>query len=248
MHCYAVCPQGAIGIEGMKTTLSVNHDGVGIPDEKQLMKLFAFRRSTRRFTEKAVDRDVVETLIHAAGLIPSGGNSHAYRFTIMGRGRQRDVLEHELRTIYAFRRRLIKNPLLNKLFALLSNRQTRAFLLDEVYLKRVTYLLEQYDKGEDPIFYGAPLIVIVHTDTVIPTPGEDAILAAYNLVLMAETQGLGSCFVSLAQNAINTSRRCRTILNLKPADKVYAVVVLGYPDVHYHRDVPRAGQTIDWTT
>jgi hypothetical protein len=61
----------------------------------------------------------------------------------------------------------------------------------------------------------------------------------YNIVLAAETMGLGSCFVSLAQNAINSSRRCKNILGLDPREQVYAVVVVGHPAVRFHRAVPR---------
>lgn len=57
-------------------------------------------------------------------------------------------------------------------------------------------------------------------------PDEDSVLAAYNIVLMVETLGLGTCLVSLAQNAINSSRRCKQILDLDPSERVYAVVVM----------------------
>ncbi|KPJ65028.1 hypothetical protein AMJ44_11365 [candidate division WOR-1 bacterium DG_54_3] len=63
---------------------------------------------------------------------------------------------------------------------------------------------------------------------------------------MAQTLGLGSCFVSLAQNAINASRTCRKILNMSPADRIHAVVVLGYPAVQFHRAIPRESKTFQW--
>jgi nitroreductase len=189
---------------------------------------------------------MVERLIQAAVYIPSGGNSHSYRFTVITQGQQRKCLEQQLKTIYTFRRRLLKNPVLSKLFALVSDKKTRAFLLDDMYLKRVSYLLDQYERGEDPVFYAAPLIVIVHTDALVPTPGEDAILAAYNMILMAQTMGLGSCFVSLAQNAINASRRCKKLLNLGSGEQVHAVVVLGHPDVSFHRAIPREAKQFEY--
>ena len=245
LHCYAVCPQGAIGIEGLSSDFSFGLDSAGAIDEKKLMKLLAFRRSTRRFTTQPVHADLVEKLIHVAGYIPSGGNSHSYRFTVITRGETRDRLELELKKIYALRHRLLKNAILHKFFALVSNRRTKAFLLDDLYLKRINYILEQYEEGEDPVFYLAPLIIMVHTDTLIPTPGEDAVLAAYNMVLMAQTLGLGSCFVSLAQNAINSSRRCKKILNLSSENHVHAMLVIGHPDVQFHRAIPKEIKKIE---
>ena len=245
LHCYAVCPQGAIGIEGLSSNLPFDADSDGAIDEKKLLELLAFRRSTRRFTTQPVHADVVEKLIQSAGYIPSGGNSHSYRFTVITNGETRDRLEVELKKIYALRHRFLKSSMLHKLFAFVSNRQTRAFLLDELYFKRINYILEQYEKGEDPIFYRAPLIIMVHTDTLIPTPGEDAVLAAYNMVLMAQILGLGSCFVTLAQNAINSSRTCKKILNLSSEDQVHAVLAIGHPDVQFHRAIPKEIKKIE---
>jgi nitroreductase len=93
--------------------------------------------------------------------------------------------------------------------------------------------------GEDPVFYRAPVVIFVHSRCLIPTPREDCILAAYNIVLAAETMGLGSCFVSLAQNAINSSRGLKRILGMEARDQVYAVVVLGYPAIRYQWGIPK---------
>ena len=103
------------------------------------------------------------------------------------------------------------------LLSLFTDPQTRAFLRDESYFVRVSHLLEQIARGEDPIFYGAPAVVLVHSPQLIPTPREDSVLSAYNLVLAAEAMDLGSCFVSLGQNAINSSAACKRILGLQPS-------------------------------
>lgn len=81
--------------------------------------------------------------------------------------------------------------------------------------------------------------------TLIPTPVEDSVLAAYNMVLMSQTPGLGSCFVSLAQNAINSSRTCKQILNLSSEDHVHAVLAIGHPDVQFHRVIPKETKKVE---
>jgi nitroreductase len=189
---------------------------------------------------------MVEKLTTAAGYVPSGGNSHAYKFVVLTEGERRQKLEQELRRIYTIKRRIMKSPLLRKLFSLISDRQTRAFLRDTTYLRRISYLLDQYERGEDPVFHNAPLVIVVHSDALIPTPLEDGILAAYNIVLTGRTLGLGSCFVSLAQNALNTSLRCRKLLGMAAADRILAVVVLGYPAVQFRRPVPREPRPVAW--
>jgi nitroreductase len=88
--------------------------------------------------------------------------------------------------------------------------------------------------------------VVIHSKELIPTPKEDSILAGYNIVLMAQSLGLGTCFVTLAQNAIDSSRACKAILGLSPKEQVYAVVLLGYPDVRFLRAVPKEQKAIHW--
>ncbi len=68
-----------------------------------------------------------------------------------------------------------------------------------------------------------------HTSSTIPTPEEDAVLAAYNVALVAQTMGLGSCFVSMAQKAIRSSRAVRKAIGIPAANRVLAVLVVGYP-------------------
>lgn len=61
---------------------------------------------------------------------------------------------------------------------------------------------------------------------------------------MAQALGLGTCFVTPAQNAINSSKKCKEILNLTPQDNVNAVVILGYPAVHHQRIAPKPEKQI----
>ena len=194
-HCYAVCPQAAISIEGVKDT---DH-GERETESERLSALLSRRRSSTRFQDRQVDHSILAELVRSAA-----------------------------------------SALIRTVYSAVADSQTKALLRDRSYLKRVTHLLDQIDRGRDPIFYSAPAILVVHSARLIPTPKEDCILAAYNVVLMAEAWGLGSCFVSLAQNAINTSSACKRILGLNRKEQVHAVVVLGHPAVTFHRPIRRS--------
>jgi nitroreductase/NAD-dependent dihydropyrimidine dehydrogenase PreA subunit len=235
LHCYAVCPQGAISVDlGDEAALPE----VGAEAES-FFDLIGRRRSCRIFKDRQLEPDTLNTLTRAAAYVPSGGNSHSHRLTILTDGEQRRHLERELEKIYHQRRLLLKNVFLRSLGILFADAQMRAFLRDRTYLRRITFLLDRFAAGEDPIFYKAPAIVFVHSAQPIPTPREDSILAAYNIVLAAQTLGIGSCFVSLAQNAINSSRALKAILGMDRREQIHAVVVLGYSAVRFQRLVPR---------
>jgi nitroreductase len=107
-------------------------------------------------------------------------------------------------------------------------------------------LLERFRAGEDPVFYGAPAAIIVHTPELIPTPQQDSILAGFAMVLMAQALGLGTCFVSLAEKGLNASRRCKALVGLAPEEMVHAVILLGYPDEVFRRPAPKPQKEVSW--
>ncbi len=242
LHCFAVCPRGAVTVDGIEPVA----DGGTRIEPDALRALAAGRRSCRRFEDRPLQRELLEELTRTAAYIPSGGNAHCHRLTVLGGGETRKRPEAELVRIYRKRKRLLGSRLLRGASSLLADPQTRAFLRDGTYFTRVSYLMEQIARGEDPIFYNAPAVVLVHSPRLIPTPREDSVLSAYNIVLAAETMGLGSCFVSLAQNAVNSSAACTRILGLDPREQVYAVVVIGHPAVRFHRAAPRPALPVAW--
>ena len=191
-------------------------------------------------------RDLVERIIQAGRYIPSGGNRHAHEFTVLSDGAMRERLLVEFQGFYRRMRRLMRSKITRSVVGLTLGPHERAFLSDPEYYRRFEVLLDRLDLGEDPVFYRAPSVVVIHSKAVIPTPKEDCVLAGYNMVLMAQSLGLGTCFVSLAQNALNSSARCKRIIGLDPSDHVYAVVAMGHPAVRFRRPVPKCERRVRW--
>jgi len=240
-HCFTVCPNGAIKVKDTETDIAPNFDKqlLGSINEDNLKLFFSFRRSHRKYEDKMVDEKTIEKVISAASYVPSGGNSHSYEFMAIKSDQTKSALKDELAAFYKKKNTIINNPLLRTIAGLMTNASTRRFLKDPAYRNRMTDLFNRISSGEDPIFYGAPVIIVIHSKAEIPTPKEDSVLAGYNMTLMAQALGLGTCFVTLAQKAINSSSKCKSILNLSKEDTVHAVILLGYPSVNYLRPAPR---------
>ncbi len=90
------------------------------------------------------------------------------------------------------------------------------------------------------------MVFIFHTDRIMPTAKEDCILAGYNVVLMSETLGLGSCFVSLSQQAITNDKSCKKILLIPKSHKVESIVIVGYPKRIYKRPALRKSKQVKY--
>jgi len=240
-HCLTVCPNQAIKVKDTSTDIVPEFDEQMLTfiNEENLKLFFSFRRSHRKYQDRMVDDKTLEKVVGAASYVPSGGNSHSYEFTIIKSDEVKSELKGELSDFYKKKNSIINNVLLRNIAGILTTGSTRRFLKDPAYRNRMKDLFNRISAGEDPLFYGAPVIIVIHSRAEIPTPKEDSILAGYNMALMAQALGLGTCFVTLAQKAINSSNKCKRILKLAKEDTVHAVLLLGYTSVNFLRPAPR---------
>jgi len=245
LHCYAVCPAGAIRLSEAYLPLA-QEDAWRALSPEMLESALAYRRSTRRFADKPLPRELIAQVVAAGRYVPSGGNRHGYRFTVLTDPAVKRELLVEFSRYYDRIYKLIGNRALVALASPFLGRYERAFLSDPDYGQRMKGLLERFRAGEDPVFYGAPAAIIVHTPELIPTPQQDSILAGFAMVLMAQALGLGTCFVSLAEKGLNASGRCKELVGLAPEEMVHAVILLGYPDELFRRPAPKSQKEVSW--
>jgi nitroreductase len=208
--------------------------------------LLAFRRSTRRFRQKPVSRDLIARVVAAGCPVPSGGNRHAYAFTVLTDPAIKQALLAEFSRYYSRIRKLMNYSALLKVAGPFLSPYERAFLSDPDYGQRMKELLDRFQAGDDPVFYHAPAVIVIHTPELIPTPQEDSLLAGFAMAMVAHTLGLGTCFVSLAHKGLSASKRCKEMVGIAPQDYIHAVLLLGYPDASYRRPVPKPAKIVHW--
>jgi nitroreductase len=175
------------------------------------------RRSVRDYTERVPDEATVRRLIDAAVNAPSAHNLQPWRFAVV---RDRALLDRLVNEARAF--------LLESLAPGPDADERRAELSD----------------SEDNFLYNAPAIVIISAATRDRWNTEDCALAAQNLMLAAYTEGLGSCWIGMVQDYLNTDAG-KALLGL-PAECVpVAPIILGYP-VAFPKPLPRNEPEIRW--
>ena len=82
-------------------------------------------------------------------------------------------------------------------------------------------------------FKKAPVVILIISKSKV-----NGALAASNMALMAESHGLGVLYSGFFATAVKYSFKLRKKLKLKNS-KVVAALVLGYPNVNYHRTVQK---------
>lgn len=240
LHCYSVCPNHAI-ITDEKEDIPVRNT----LSHETLISHFMYRRSYRQFISKPVPEEVLDHLLDAARYIPSGGNDHRFEITLLTSEEKRVQLLSAIYNYYQRINKLLTNPLLQQLAKRIGDPKVKATLNDPMNFKKIMNVISQLGGKIDIVFYNSPATFIFHTDRIMPTAMEDCILAAYNVSLLSETLGLGSCFVSLSQQAITNDKKCKEILSIPASHKVHAVVIAGYPQRIYKRPAIRKPKLVN---
>jgi len=102
-------------------------------------------------------------------------------------------------------------------------------------------------RGNDLLFYHAPALILIQTKRGATTTADvDAGLAAMQMILMAETMGLGTCLNGFLVTALKRSEELREVLKIADDHQVHVTFTIGYPDVEFLRVVARNPAKVEW--
>jgi nitroreductase/NAD-dependent dihydropyrimidine dehydrogenase PreA subunit len=250
-HCAAVCPEQAVFLKVTDnealTLKTVKTSDEWIPfgkyDTGGLVQLMRSRRSCRNFSDKPVDRAVLEDLVRIGITAPSGSNAQPWCFTLLPDRRAVKKLGEETARFLHRLNRLSEKPA--------ARAYARLFLKDALgtyhreYHASVTRILGDWDSGErDRIFNNAPAAIIVSGRKEVPSAGEDAIYASQNILLASHALGLGSCVIGFAAAALQRTPKIRRMIGIPETERVFSVIALGRSRERYQRFAGRKEVTL----
>lgn len=227
-HCIAVCPNNAISMDDydMSEVLQYEEGNFAIDSDK-LLNLIKYRRSVRHFLKKPIEQEKLLKIIEAGRFTPTGGNAQGVSYIVV----QENLTP--LKKLALKRLKLMADAIL-KDDTQPENIKNYAHLWVQMY--------EDEQNGvKDSLFFEAPVVVL----TVANSP-LDAALAASNMELMTASLGLGCLFSGFFVRASLNNLEIKKMLGLDTTQKIITCLVMGYPDVHYLRTVPRKKAVISW--
>jgi nitroreductase/NAD-dependent dihydropyrimidine dehydrogenase PreA subunit len=223
-HCVAACPADAIRHSEYPFDGCPPLDLDVLPSLDGLVTAFRERRSARVFRDEPVPRDLIRELVDIARWVPSASNEQPV-----------DWLAFD-------------DP---ERIAVLSSLAVHALAVETLTTDPETAgefssLAQARAKGQDPIFFRAPVVLVAHVPTGDDFGRDDAVYAAYNLMLAAQRRGLGTCQIGYFHLALDRGNELHHALGLPKDRRPEVTLVLGYPAFEFHRLLPRRRPKIMW--
>lgn len=81
-HCVAICPKGAVSMTGFDEVPVELDERVSV-DADQLLLALKARRSVRQFTARPIEAEVIERIVEAGRVTPTGGNAQEVEFIVL---------------------------------------------------------------------------------------------------------------------------------------------------------------------
>jgi nitroreductase/NAD-dependent dihydropyrimidine dehydrogenase PreA subunit len=243
-QCVAVCPTDAIDLDAFPPEECPIVDPEDFPSLESLVVTVRARRSCRTFQTKPVPRETVRELISIARWAPSAHNSQALDWIAFDdRARIAELSKATTEQLQRYAR-LLRNPFTRLLLHLTTGRELVRRARRSA--AGISGLEARAARGEDPIFFQAPVVLVGHGPRGNPFGRDDAIYATYNLMLAAERLSLGTCQIGLFQAVIERSARVRRAVGLPERRVPQVAVALGHPRHAFRRLLPRRPPNLSW--
>lgn len=224
-HCVAACPRNAISHADVKCLTPIGP----LPAPGEFLNLLMKTRSVRHFKRRPVNTETWATIRRAAEYSQSGLNAQEIRLIAMENPDALSGVRKAAMRMYDKLEKLARCPVTRLLLKLgLNRRDYRSVIFESSTQPRRRQAAE---RGEDPILYGAPALVLLTGPAKSQTGREDATVISQNIMLSMTALGLGGCYMG------GLVLGCRTLkyrpllqaLQLPEGQEVYQAFVLGTP-------------------
>ncbi|MDO9087209.1 MAG: nitroreductase family protein [Anaerolineaceae bacterium] len=242
--CLAVCPEDAISVEGRDLCTA---DVLPIAPREQrasyehLYNLMLARRSTREFSSRMVERELVDQIIEAASSAPMGlPPSDVSVLVLDGRARVRelrDAMMADLKKIKPF----VSHSSLKLMRPFMKREEYEMF--GSFIVPTMEAFISMEAEGVDWWLYDAPLAVYFYCSPY--SDPADPFIAATYAMLAGEALGLGSIMIGTSGFFFKYSRRLRQQYNIPANAQQGLMVLFGHPAVKYRKAIRRRFAKVD---
>ena len=192
------------------------------------LELIQTRRSTRKYQDRAVEKELLDQIIEAGRYAPSGGNSQTTHFFV-----------------------ITDQRVLTELAALVKHEFSQMEVTPGMYRSLAHAITAS--KGESYVFhYNAPALIVTANQKGYGNNMADCACALENMMLMANALNLGSCWINQLRwlNENEAVNRVFRSLGLSENERIYGAVSIGYAQTDnglpIRTPLDRTGNPVTW--
>ncbi|MDQ1253152.1 MAG: hypothetical protein QG646_2300 [Euryarchaeota archaeon] len=160
------------------------------------------RRSVRNYSDKEVSDEIIKEIIRAGTYAPTAVNKQPWRFVVVKNRQLIEEYDDRAKKAFLSEYKDTENPDLVRYVQYLSKPTTR-------------------------LFYGAPVLILVFASPDVIND-YDCALAAENMMLAAQSLGIGSCWIGLA-GGLGYDMEFLKEVGVPEGHKLIAPLIFGYP-------------------
>lgn len=221
-HCVAVCPEGAMSINGISADSCRTLSEMPVPPPNEVSNLIMSRRSMRSFAPVDVPREDIEEMLETLKYVPAGCNIRHLVFSVVsGRAKMDELRKRTIDALEAHKEELPD------------------------FLKGALAAVKK-NPSIDPFFRGAPHLLIVKGDPKAITPQTDCVAACAYFDILAQSHGFGATWCGFLKIIIDAVPEVADLFSIPRGAPFYAMM-FGEPMVDYVRCVNRSdGARTEW--
>ena len=236
-RCIAVCPAGAITHTemDMENFPEIKRDKFIETDD--FIEFLRQRRSHRAFTDKKIPEADIKKLVDIVRYCPTGSNSQMVELMVI-RTPEKIKKFSDLSVDF-----MIKSGEDAKKRAGVLRAEGKAGEEEINQIEMMAFygdmMAQSREMGLDPVFYNAPAVMVFHAQDQGFSKKDDCVIASTTMGLLARTMGLEYTYIGIFDGAANGSPEIMKELKLPEGNRVYSVIILGYPKMKFFRAVDR---------
>jgi nitroreductase/NAD-dependent dihydropyrimidine dehydrogenase PreA subunit len=243
-RCVALCPTGAI------THSEMNMENFPEIEKKEFLAADDFtgflrqRRSHRAFIDKDIPESDIGKLVDIVRYCPTGSNSQMVELLVIRDPEKKKKLS-DLTVDFMIKTGSDSAKMVETLKA---EGKTGPDEIGQMEMMSLygDMLKQSREMGMDPIFYNAPAVMVFHAKDTGFSKKDDCVIASTTMGLLSRTMGLEFTYIGLFEGAANGYPAVMEDLGLPKGNKVFSVIIIGYPKMKFLRMVDRKPTSVTY--
>ncbi|MEW6349221.1 MAG: nitroreductase family protein [Thermodesulfobacteriota bacterium] len=224
-HCVAVCPQGAMSLKTMASGECAPVQRDLLPTSAAVDHLIRARRSIRTYSDKPVERGLLQNLIETASYAPSGHNSQPVHWMVI---QEPSEVRRMAGIVVEWMRIMIEQ---------------QPHIAKGYHFDRV---VQAWEGGVDRVLRGAPHLIVAHAHKDLPMSQSSCTIALTSLELAAFASGLGACWAGYFNTCATFYKPMQAALGLLGGHQSFGAMMIGYPKFRFQRIPLRIPPRVIW--